>query len=72
MGMELRAVVSDPERMNGVPCFLGTRVPFKTLIDYLEDGCSIDEFLEDFPTVTRDLVIQSLEEAKELLLAQVA
>ncbi len=67
-----RAIVSDPELMNGIPCFRGTRVPFKSLIDYLEDGYSLDEFLEQFPTVSREIAIQSLEEAKALVLANVA
>jgi uncharacterized protein (DUF433 family) len=70
--MEYRAVVSDPELMNGIPCFRGTRVPFKSLIDYLEDGYTIDQFLEQFPTVSREIAIQSLEEVKDLVLAAVA
>jgi uncharacterized protein (DUF433 family) len=48
--------------MNGTPCFRGTRVPFKNLIDYLEGGHSLDEFLGQFPTVTRDMAIQALDE----------
>jgi uncharacterized protein (DUF433 family) len=70
--MKNRAVVSDPEVMNGVPCFRDTRVPFKTLIDYLEGGHSLGEFLEQFPTVSKELAIESLEEAKESLLAKIA
>jgi uncharacterized protein (DUF433 family) len=54
----------DPEIMSGAPCFAGTRVPIQNLIDYLEGGDSIDEFLEDFPSVTRDQVISFLEEAE--------
>lgn len=65
-------VVSDPEVMNGVPCFRGTRVPFKNLIDYLEGGHALGEFLEQFPTVTREMAIQALEEAKDSLLANIA
>jgi len=49
----------DSEIMSGAPCFAGTRVPIQNLIDYLEGGDSIDEFLEDFPSVTRDQVIPS-------------
>jgi uncharacterized protein (DUF433 family) len=49
----------DPEIMSGAPCFAGTRVPIQNLIDYLEGGDSIDEFLEDFPTVSRQQVISS-------------
>lgn len=46
-------IVANSEIMNGTPCFRGTRVPFKNLIDYLEGGHSLDEFLRQFPTVTR-------------------
>ena len=60
----------DPEIMSGAPCFSGTRVPIQNLIDYLEGGDSIDEFLEDFPSVRRDQVISFLEEAKESVLAR--
>ena len=59
----------DPEIMSGMPCFAGTRVPARTLIDYLEAGDSIAEFLEDFPTVSRAQAVAMLEEAGELLLA---
>ncbi len=58
--------------MHGMPCFRGTRVPFKNLIDYLEGGHSLDEFLRQFPTVTREIAVQSLEEAKDSLLATIA
>ena len=67
-----RVVVSDPEIMNGTPCFQGTRVPFKNLIDYLEGGHSLGEFLRQFPTLSREKAIQALEEAKESLLATIA
>ncbi len=70
--MEIRAIVSDPEIMNGTPCFQGTRVPFKNLIDYLEGGHSLGEFLLQFPTVSREKAIRALEEAKESLLAKIA
>jgi uncharacterized protein (DUF433 family) len=60
----------DPEIMSGAPCFAGTRVPIQNLIDYLEGGDSIDEFLEDFPSVERDQVISFLEEAKQSVLAR--
>jgi len=59
----------DPEIMGGTPCFAGTRVPARTLLDYLEGGNSIDDFLEDFPTVSREQAVAMLEEAGELLLA---
>jgi uncharacterized protein (DUF433 family) len=65
-------IVSDPDVMNGTPCFRGTRVPFKNLIDYLEGGHSLGEFLRQFPTVTREMAVQALEEAKESLLARIA
>lgn len=67
-----RAVVCDPEIMNGTPCFLGTRVPFQNLIDYLEGGHSLGDFLKQFPSVTREMAIQALEEAKQSLLARIA
>jgi uncharacterized protein (DUF433 family) len=66
----LDAVTRDPEVMHGAPVFRGTRVPVKTLFDYLENGESLDDFLAGFPTVSRDLAIQVLEEAKELRLAR--
>lgn len=59
---------SDPEILSGTPVFVGTRVPAKNLVDYLEGGHTLDEFLEDFPTVTREQAIAALEEAKGLLL----
>lgn len=65
-------IVVDPEVMSGTPCFRGTRVPFKNLIDYLEGGHSLGEFLDQFPTVTREMAIRALEEAKESLLARIA
>ena len=70
IGMRNRSVVViDPEIMSGEPCFAGTRVPVRTLLDYLEGGDTIDEFLEDFPTVSREQAIGLLEEAGELLTA---
>jgi uncharacterized protein (DUF433 family) len=62
----------DPEIMSGAPCFAGTRVPIQNLIDYLEGGESIEDFLEGFPTVSREQVIAFLEEAKNRMLAHVA
>ncbi len=68
-----RPVVSrSPEVMGGAPVFCGTRVPVQTLLDYLEAGESIDEFLEGFPTVTRKQVIAFLEEAKDRLIESVS
>lgn len=67
--MRQAIVAIDPEIMSGEPCFAGTRVPIQNLIDYLEGGDSIDEFLEDFPSVSRDQVIRFLEEARDHMLA---
>lgn len=58
-------VHSDPEILGGTPVFVGTRVPFRALIDYLEGGHSVDEFLDDFPTVSRDQVLAGLEAAHD-------
>jgi uncharacterized protein (DUF433 family) len=66
-----RVIVADPNVMSGMPCFRGTRVPFKNLIDYLESGHSLGEFLDQFPTVSRDMAVQALEEAKESLIARI-
>jgi uncharacterized protein (DUF433 family) len=63
-------VHSDPDVMSGTPVFVGTRVPFQTLIDYLEGGQPLAEFLEDFPTVSKEQAIAALEQAKEALLAR--
>ena len=63
-------IQSDPEIMSGTPVFCGTRVPFQTLIDYLEAGQPLSEFLEDFPTVSKEQAVAALEEAKEALLAR--
>jgi uncharacterized protein (DUF433 family) len=54
---------ADPEIMNGTPCFRGTRLPFKNLIDYIEGGDTLAEFLHQFPSVTFEMAIQALEEA---------
>lgn len=56
--------------MHGVPVFRGTRVPVQNLFDYLEGGETLEQFLDGYPTVTRDMTIQALEEAKQLLLAR--
>jgi uncharacterized protein (DUF433 family) len=62
---------SDPETMGGTPVFIGTRVPFETLLQYLEAGDTLDEFLDEFPTVSREKAIAALECAKESLFAQI-
>jgi len=67
------AVVScNPEVMGGAPVFCDTRVPVQTLLDYLEGGESIDDFLEGFPSVTREQVIAFLEQAKDRLIESVS
>jgi uncharacterized protein (DUF433 family) len=60
-------IVSNPEILGGTPCFRGTRVPVDSLIDYLEAGDTLHEFLNNFPSVSRDAAIVVLEEAKTLL-----
>lgn len=68
--MMSKAIVSrSPDVLGGTPVFAGTRVPIQTLIDYLEGGESIDDFLKGFPTVTRDQVIAFLEEARTRVVA---
>jgi uncharacterized protein (DUF433 family) len=69
--MESKTISASPDVLSGTPVFKGTRVPFQTLLDYLEGGDSIDNFLEGFPTVKREQVIVSLEEMKEQMLAMV-
>jgi uncharacterized protein (DUF433 family) len=70
--MEQPVVSRNPEIMGGTPVFAGTRVPVQTLLDYLEAGDSIDEFLEGFPSVTREQVIAFLEQAKDRLVESVS
>jgi len=73
MGIDPESViVQDPEILSGQPVFRGTRVPFQALLDYLEGGDTLDEFLEQYPGVTREQAIAALEEAKALLLARFA
>lgn len=62
-------VHSDPNILGGTPVFVGTRVPLQALIDYLEGGHSLEKFLDDFPTVTREVAIAALEQAKAHLIA---
>ena len=61
-------VQSSPDVLGGTPVFSGTRVPIQTLIEYLEGGESIDDFLDGFPSVTREQVIEFLEQAKQRML----
>lgn len=63
-------VSSSADVLGGTPVFAGTRVPVEALLDYLEDGDSIDEFLEGFPSVSREQVVAFLEETKARVLAE--
>ena len=65
-------VTSSPGILSGTPVFAGTRVPIQTLIDYLEGGQTIDDFLTGFPTVKREQVVAFLEEATSRMVAQVS
>jgi uncharacterized protein (DUF433 family) len=70
MPMKKASVVhSDVDILGGTPVFVGTRVPVQALIDYIEGGHSLNEFLDDFPTVTREIAIAALEQAKAHLIA---
>ena len=64
-------ITVDPEILGGTPVFRGTRVPVKTLFEYLEDNYSLDEFIECFPTVSREMAHRILEESKDALLQPV-
>ena len=70
--MKSLIISCDPEVMGGTPVFSGTRVPIQTLLDYLEAGESIDQFLQGFPSVKRDQVIAFLEDAKDRLIESVS
>ncbi len=72
MSSQPAVVHSDPEILGGTPVFVGTRVPVKTLYDYLEAGDSLDEFLNDFPSVTRDMAVAALEMARLMTEAHAA
>ena len=67
---EKRVVHSDPDIMGGTPVFVGTRVPLQTLIDYLEAGDPLGDFLEDFPTVSREQAIAALDQTRDALIAR--
>lgn len=64
-------IVRDPEILGGAPVFRGTRVPYQALLDYIEGRHTLEEFLDDFPTVTREMAIGALEKAKQLLLGRI-
>ena len=63
-------IVKDLDILGGTPVFRGTRVPFRALLDYLEGGETLDEFIDDFPTVSREAAISALELAKSVLVGQ--
>ncbi|MFM7355249.1 MAG: DUF433 domain-containing protein [Microcystis aeruginosa] len=69
MALISRVVHSDPDILGGTPVFVGTRVPMRTLLDYLEAGDSLEVFLDHFPSVSREQAIAALELAKEMLTA---
>jgi uncharacterized protein (DUF433 family) len=70
---DLKSIIhSDPEMHSGDPVFVGTRVPVRTLMDYIEGGDSLAVFLDNFPSVTREQVVAFLEEAARTVLAQIA
>lgn len=69
--VEGATIHSDPDILSGIPVFVGTRVPAKTLIDYLEGGHNLDDFLDDFPTVSREQANALLKQAFDSLLDQV-
>jgi uncharacterized protein (DUF433 family) len=72
-GMTLSEIVhSDPDMLGGTPVFVGTRVPIRILLDYLEGGEPLEEFLENYPSVTREQAVGFLEEASKAALAQIA
>jgi len=65
-----RVIIKDSDILGGEPVFRGTRVPFKVLIEYLEGGDTLDQFLEQYPSVSRILAIAAIEEARLSLVAQ--
>ncbi len=68
--MNIRDIVNvDPERMSGTPCFTGTRVPINHLFEFIEGGQTLDEFLRQFPSVSREQAKSALELSKQYLLA---
>ena len=67
MASSNNVIIRDPDVLGGTPVFRGTRVPFQALLDYPEGGQTLDEFLEDFPTVTREAAVHALEHAKSLV-----
>ena len=69
--MQSKVISIKPDTPSGTPCFVGTRVPIKSLFDYLEAGDDLDEFLDQFPSVTREAAVQLLEDSRHALLTAV-
>ncbi|HEX8221098.1 MAG TPA: DUF433 domain-containing protein [Chloroflexia bacterium] len=67
---ENQLINRDPEILGGTPVFMGTRVPIQNLLDYLAEGHPLDDFLDDFPAVTREQAVSALEILKQALVAQ--
>jgi uncharacterized protein (DUF433 family) len=72
MSLSEPVIHSDPEILGGTPVFVGTRVPVRTFLEYLEHGHPLDEFLDHFPSVRREQAVAVLELAKEMLLGRVS
>jgi uncharacterized protein (DUF433 family) len=70
MGSPESVITRNTEVLGGTPVFRGTQVPFQALLNYLEGGQTLDEFLDDFPTVTREAAVRTLEHAKSLVVNQ--
>lgn len=70
MASSNKVICRDPDVLGGTPVFYGTRVPFQALLDYLEGGQTLNEFLDDFPSVTREAAIYALEHAKALVVGE--
>jgi uncharacterized protein (DUF433 family) len=70
MALANNVITHDPDVLGGTPAFRGARVPFEALLDDLEGGQTLDDFLGDFPTVTRETAVHALEHAKSLVIGQ--
>ncbi len=68
--MQSSVISIRPDTVSGTPCFVGTRVPIKSLFDHLEAGDDLEAFLDDFPSVTREAAIQLLEDSQHAVLTQ--
>ena len=71
ISMQSKVISIKPDTLSGTPCFVGTRVPIKSLFDYLEAGDDLDEFLDQFPSVTREAAVQLLEDGRHAVLTAV-